>query len=261
MKRIWIKLFVEVLDDPKMGRLTNHLWRRAIELFLLAGRNGDDGLLPPVEEMTWVLRLDKPKLLEDLIGLAEVGVVHETPLGWVVTHFKDRQYSESYERVKKLREKKRYSNGESNEERNEDVAENESTSTSVSDSVSEREGVGERDQPFPKTPREAVEHPDIKVFQEICGRVPGERDYALVIDTIRFLRGKHGAKLIANVTPYWLAWSSRKGKNGKKYNPAMLVWLTEWAVNDEIPGENDVIVKPPSRDPYASLTEYLQEAK
>jgi len=38
-----------------MGRLTNHLWRRAVELFLLAGREGNDGALPPVEEMAWIL--------------------------------------------------------------------------------------------------------------------------------------------------------------------------------------------------------------
>ena len=60
-----------------MGRLPNHLWRRAVELFLLAGREGNDGALPPVEEMAWILRLSEDKVLEDLHGLAEVGVVHE----------------------------------------------------------------------------------------------------------------------------------------------------------------------------------------
>jgi hypothetical protein len=43
--------FIEILDDPKMGCLPNHLWRRAVELFLLAGREGNDGALPPIEEM------------------------------------------------------------------------------------------------------------------------------------------------------------------------------------------------------------------
>jgi len=50
-KKIWIKLFIEMLDDPKMGRLQNHLWRRAVELLLFAGREGNDGALLPVEAM------------------------------------------------------------------------------------------------------------------------------------------------------------------------------------------------------------------
>jgi len=56
--KFWIKLYVEILDDAKMGRLSNHLWRRAVEFFLLAGREGNDGALPPVEEMAWTLRLE-----------------------------------------------------------------------------------------------------------------------------------------------------------------------------------------------------------
>jgi hypothetical protein len=48
--RFWIKLYLEILDDPKMGRLPDHLWRRAVELFLLAGRAGNDGALPALRE-------------------------------------------------------------------------------------------------------------------------------------------------------------------------------------------------------------------
>lgn len=130
MNRIWIKLYLEILDDPKMGRLPNHLWRRAIELFLLAGKNGNDGLLQPVEEMAWVLRSSEDEVRKTLMSLAEVGVVHESPEGWVVSHFKDRQYSESYERVK------RYRNAKSNADGNADETENTSSSTSNSSSVS-----------------------------------------------------------------------------------------------------------------------------
>jgi hypothetical protein len=113
--RIWIKLIIEILDDPKMGRLPNPLWRRAVELFLLAGREGNDGALPLVEEMVWILRLSKDKLLEDLQDLAEVGVVHNSdtttgtgactnasgtgevePKKWVITNFAKRQVAILY---------------------------------------------------------------------------------------------------------------------------------------------------------------------
>ena len=58
-KRFWIKLYIEILDDPKMGRLGDDLWRRAAELFLLAGKEGNDGALPPIDEMAWTLRLSE----------------------------------------------------------------------------------------------------------------------------------------------------------------------------------------------------------
>jgi hypothetical protein len=53
--RFWIKLYLEILDDPKMGQLPDGLWRSAIELFLLAGENGNDGLLQPVTDLAWRL--------------------------------------------------------------------------------------------------------------------------------------------------------------------------------------------------------------
>ena len=88
----WIKLYTEILDDPKMGRLPDYLWRRAVELFLLAGKEGNDGALPPVNVIGWALRLDEIKTAEHLTALSAVGVVHEAEPGkWVVTHFAKRQ--------------------------------------------------------------------------------------------------------------------------------------------------------------------------
>jgi hypothetical protein len=103
--RIWIKLYLEILNDPKMGTMRNHLWRRAVELFLLAGREGNDGALPPVENMAWILRLSKDKLLEDLHDLTEVGIVHEAEPGeYIVTHFAERQVAmPGDERVRRSR--------------------------------------------------------------------------------------------------------------------------------------------------------------
>jgi hypothetical protein len=228
MKRIWIKLFVELLDDPKMGRLPDWLWRRAIELFLLAGENGNDGLLQPVDDIAWRLRVSVEKLTEALQALSEVGVVHESPDGWVVTHFKERQWSESLERVR------RYRNAKSNAQGNEVVAEDESPSSSESESL-EGGGAGEETK-IPDSPAQAMQHSDIQAFKSICGRIPGTRDYAVVIETIRLLRKAHGDKLAEAIKPYWLAWSTRTNKQtGKPYDPASLVWLCEWAVNGQIP--------------------------
>lgn len=107
MNRYWIKLYLEILNDPKMGRMPDWLWRRTVEMFLVAGENGKDGLLQPVRDLAWRLRTSDEKLTESLAALSQVGVVHETPEGWVVTHFKTRQaVSISTERVRKFRRKK-----------------------------------------------------------------------------------------------------------------------------------------------------------
>ena len=100
--KYWIKLYHEILDDPKMGRLPPNLWRRFIECCLLAGElNYDDddpqnGRLPPTADMSWRLRVDEETLAQELDALARRGLVEhradEVLSGyWFVTAFNKRQ--------------------------------------------------------------------------------------------------------------------------------------------------------------------------
>jgi len=89
--KYWIKLYHEILDDPKMGRLTDRLFKRTIQLFLLAGEYEMDGILPIVEDIAWRLRVHQEELETDLADLASVGIVQKTNDRWVVTKFADRQ--------------------------------------------------------------------------------------------------------------------------------------------------------------------------
>ncbi len=56
MTNYWIKLYHEILRDPKMGQLDDHTWRRTIELFLIAGEFNDSERLPPIPDTVWLLR-------------------------------------------------------------------------------------------------------------------------------------------------------------------------------------------------------------
>jgi hypothetical protein len=128
-----------------------------------------------------------------------------------------------------------------------------SSSVSVSKSVSgseEEGGEGGETDWIPDTPKQAEEHPDIQAFKAICGRIPGRRDYSLVIETIQLLRARYGEKLVNQVKSYWLAWSTRKTQGGRPYDKASLVWLTEWAVNGEIPRANGSEPKTEDRGKY-----------
>lgn len=125
----WIKLYHEILDDPKMGRLPDHLWRRVVEMFLLAGDYHDEAFLPPVGDMAWRLRCSEEELLADLTALAEIDILEERDGRWYVTHFSERQAAvPDTERSRRYREAKRkrqyyghYSVTSRDEERHETV--------------------------------------------------------------------------------------------------------------------------------------------
>lgn len=87
----WIKLYSEILDDPKMGMMNDHLWRRTIELFLLAGKHGKGGLLPPLQAMCWTLHASKADLQIDLDQLIEMGIIENLPDDYKVKNFEKRQ--------------------------------------------------------------------------------------------------------------------------------------------------------------------------
>lgn len=105
----WIKLYHEILHDPKMGRLPDNVWRRAIELFLLAGELDDNGNLPNTEDLAW--HLHRPNIEEfetELTHLEKVGILTRLDNGWLVTKFVERQKAISdSERAKAYRDRKR----------------------------------------------------------------------------------------------------------------------------------------------------------
>ena len=108
MAYYWIKLYHEVLHDPKMGRMPDRLWRRTIELFLLAGENGNSGQLPSLHDMAWMLHSTEEELQQDLLSLAEepFGIVLEEDGSWAVQRFASRQAPvSSAERARQSRQR------------------------------------------------------------------------------------------------------------------------------------------------------------
>ncbi|MFH2038606.1 MAG: hypothetical protein ABIJ65_04140, partial [Chloroflexota bacterium] len=91
MKKDYIKLHVDILDDPTYGLLPDELFRRLFEFYMLAGEKDQDGLLPDVKDMAWILRLDLEELMVGIRGLHERGLVEETSQGWLVTGFEESQ--------------------------------------------------------------------------------------------------------------------------------------------------------------------------
>jgi hypothetical protein len=106
--KYWIKLYHEIIDDPKMGRMPDRLWRRTIELFLIAGEQDEEGTLPKLGDMAYRLRLSDDELQNDLEELQDLNIVHIDDGIWIVTKFAERQSPVSdAERMRRYRERQR----------------------------------------------------------------------------------------------------------------------------------------------------------
>ncbi len=91
-----------------MGPLPDRLDRRTIEMILMAGEAGESGLLPPVEDMAWTLRVEVESLADELGALEDAGILSQIDGRWVVTKFAARQAaSSSTERVQQHRNRER----------------------------------------------------------------------------------------------------------------------------------------------------------
>jgi hypothetical protein len=89
--RYWVKLYTEIVNDPKMGRLTDRQFRTCINLFALAGEIDQDGTLPDVDDLAWRLRLQRADLIADLEALAAVNILTATSEGWIISKWEERQ--------------------------------------------------------------------------------------------------------------------------------------------------------------------------
>jgi len=89
--KYWIKLYHEIIDDPKMGKLSDALWRRCIELFLIAGEYDSGGQLPSLDNIAWKLRSNAELLEAELNDLARVGITNLVNGTWEITKFEERQ--------------------------------------------------------------------------------------------------------------------------------------------------------------------------
>jgi len=119
MKTYWIKLYVESVEDPKLAKLPDNLWRRFVECLMMAGRIGEDGFLPALADMAFTLRKQETALQHELEQLAKVGLMEIKPYDlfqsrWYVSKFSERQApSAAATRQKRHRDKKKESTPQS----------------------------------------------------------------------------------------------------------------------------------------------------
>lgn len=102
----WFRFYDEAINDPKVLRLSDELYRAWTILLCLTSKN--DGQLPPADDIALALRMKTSKVCEWLTKLHAGGLLDKTETGFQPHNWNGRQYKSdtSNDRVKRYRERK-----------------------------------------------------------------------------------------------------------------------------------------------------------
>jgi len=89
----WLRLYVDILDDPKVAALTDRQFRIFTYILAAAAEAEEDGKIPmPPETLAWRIRIPIEDLLEALQALKSLSVVDFTDDQVTVTNWQKRQF-------------------------------------------------------------------------------------------------------------------------------------------------------------------------
>lgn len=92
-KHYWIKLYVKMLDDPKIGELPDGLFRQYIEFLLVAKEVNRGGELPSIDALAWRIRQSEKSVSDALHTLENINLVRNDGTVWIVTPLKEILFS------------------------------------------------------------------------------------------------------------------------------------------------------------------------
>ena len=101
----WFRMYDELLDDPKVQRLSGDDFKAWVNILCLASRN--EGALPPVQDIAFALRLDARKAAAMFDRLQSAGLIVAVDDAFMPNKWNARQYKSdvSTDRVKRFRER------------------------------------------------------------------------------------------------------------------------------------------------------------
>jgi hypothetical protein len=233
MRRSWIKLYLEILDDVKLAELPEAACWRFVQLLLVAAERDEGGILPPSKQLAWRLRADQAQLLEDLRALGEVGVMVQVGEHWKVTNFEKRQATlTDAERASQYRGRQRQgvvTDGVTKSDR-ERVTVSTSPSTSPSTSVSDSGGEGVGEGGTPAAPAGVIPPPGkgealaiLLQASQLAALPPSERAR---VEQVRAMVATYGSDdTLAELLSQRREWCQTRGRNGRYYSPLNMGWV------------------------------------
>lgn len=242
----WIKLYHEMLDDPKVGRLSDSEFRLMINLFLLAGDYEQDGYLPNREDIKWRLR-NPDDFDKNLDSLIENNIIGEDDGSLLVINFAERQSAmtateRTHRRRERLQKKDYYGNDNEtkrfndknengidididkdidkikNREDKDKIGAEKSAEPHYEPCTEDGEPIKEKKKRKSKAdPR--TSHPAIKSIRRLTGHYPPKVNYDSVIEILGDTPDEQ------KMAESYREWCERG------YNTNSLKWLTDWYVN------------------------------
>lgn len=105
MNNPWFRFYNGAVEDPKVQRLSPAHFKFWVNCLCLASRN--DGVLPPIADLEFSLRMNARAINSSLATLKAVGLLDDTETGVAPHNWNERQYKSdvSTSRVRKFRER------------------------------------------------------------------------------------------------------------------------------------------------------------
>lgn len=97
----WIRLYTEIVDDPKMQRMAADSFRFLINLWCVAGMN--DGKIPPVEDVAFRLRIPEEECNRRLHELVRLGLLDSEEGALSPHNWNERQYASDHDSAQRKR--------------------------------------------------------------------------------------------------------------------------------------------------------------
>lgn len=103
----WFRLYDELLDDPKVQRLSGDDFKAWVNILCLSSRHA--GVLPPIVDIAFALRADPRKAAAIVARLTDAGLIDSTEGALSPHKWGERQYKSdvSTDRVKQFRQRKK----------------------------------------------------------------------------------------------------------------------------------------------------------
>ncbi len=258
----WLKVYTEILHDPKVMRLPPIIRLRFYECLVLAREYDQDGDLPPDEDAAFIFRIPEEQYQVEMKELQSAGLVDRNGC-WHLPKFTERQSAiVGAERVKKYREIKRreeYEQEQTGQLCNENQKECNETLQECNESLHriEQNRIDKnRVEEEQITPASAISQTGsmsyARIWADVTGMVaiPGS-EVSKVLPALDALKVKYTVEsdLISYLKRYYTDWVKRRGKNGANYSRTNCAWLYDLAVAEEtLVGEKRDAVKAANRE-------------
>lgn len=234
-KSHWIKVYVEMLDDPKVGLLPDSVKWRWVSVLLLAGEMNEDGFLPDVNDMAWRLHTNVETLQGEMRTLAGRGLVElrEHEAGderWFIKAFAKRQAAaNSTERSRMSRHRSRQQTGNDDEttmQRNvaNSLHKQKQKQNTETETDGESRAAGTQPPPKSRAPKPQPSmitdaHPAVRAIYQVTTFWPAEAAHPVIIEKVGDVPD---IKALERMYQLWVS----RGYNPKNFND-MLDWYKE----------------------------------